>query len=325
MGRFSRLFISALLVLAMPLLVAQTPAPLSAMIANPGAQQSAEQPLSPIPDYSSQVPPPSAAPSRLPGQQASDRTPQLSAQEQSPIVNAGPLLRVPPPQENATAAELEAQGDDLRAQKAFLDAMDYYHAAVKKQESAVLHNKIGMCLLQLRRDSESRKEFERAIHLDKNYPEAYNNLGALYYNSRKYGSAVKEYKKAIKLHDANAAFHTNLGYAYFAQKDFDHASREYQRAIHIDPEIFQRQSSGAGVSVRLVSSNDLGHFHYVMAQMYGQQGDLQHCRYYLSKANEEGYPIRDALHDNVFAVLRKDPNFITFVRSLKPPPPVDSN
>jgi tetratricopeptide (TPR) repeat protein len=291
--------------------------------------QSGQNSLSPIPDYSSQLPPPSAAPARLSSQELSssapDRTPQLPAQQPSPIVNGGPMLRIPPPSEDATAAELEGQGDDLRAQKAFLDAIDYYRAALKKQESAVLHNKIGMCLLQLRRDSESRKEFEHAIHLDKNYPEAYNNLGALYYNSRRFGPAIKEYKKAIKLHDANAAFHTNLGYAYFAQKDFDRASREYQRAIQIDPEIFQRQSSGAGVSVRLVSSNDLGHFHYVMAQMYGQQGDLEHCRYYLSKANEEGYPIRYALHDNEFAVLRKDPNFVNFVRSLKPPPPVDSN
>jgi tetratricopeptide (TPR) repeat protein len=324
MGRLSRLLISVLLALALPLLVAQTPDHPAATIANSGTQSSV-----PIPDYSSQLPSSSAAPSRLPGQQVSssapDRTQQLPAQPPSPIVNAEPVLRVPPPPENATAAELEGQGDDLRAQKAFLDAMDYYRAALKKQESAVLHNKIGMCLLQLRRDSESRKEFQRAIHLDKDYPEAYNNLGALYYNTRKFGPAIKEYRKAIKLNDLNAAFHTNLGYAYFAEKDYDHASREYQRAIQIDPEIFQRQSSGAGVSVRLVSSNDLGHFHYVMAQMYGQQGDLEHCRYYLSKANEEGYPIRYALHDNEFAVLRKDPNFVNFVRSLKPPPPADSN
>ena len=297
MGRFSRLFISSILALALPLLFAQT------------SQDDSRSPL--------------------PGQQASsaspDRGSQLPVQEPAPLVNPGPTVRVPPPPENATAAELELTGDELRAQKAYLDSMDYYRAALKKQETAVLHNKVGMCLLQLRRDSESRKEFERAIRLDKDYPEAYNNLGALYYNLRKFGPAGREYRKAIKLNDNNAAFHTNLGYAYFAQKDFDRATREYQRAVQIDPEIFLRQSSGAGVSVRLVSSNDLGHFHYVMAQMYGQQGDQEHCRYYLSKANEEGYPIRYALHDNEFAGLRKDPNFITFVRSLKPPPPMDNN
>jgi tetratricopeptide (TPR) repeat protein len=234
------------------------------------------------------------------------------------------VLRVPPPPENATAAELEQQGDQLRGQKAYLDSIDYYRAALKKQETAVLHNKVGISLLLLERNSEARKAFERAIKLDKTYPEAYNNLGALNYNSRKYGAAVKEYKKAIRLAAENASFHSNLGTAYFSQKDFDHATREYQRAMEIDPQIFDRSPSG-GVAVKLVTSNDLGHFHYVMAQMYGQHGDQERCKHYLSKANEEGYPIKSALHDNEFASLRKDPNFVEFVRSLKPPPPLGNN
>jgi len=241
------------------------------------------------------------------------------AQEPSPT-NPSSQVRVPAPPENADPVELEQQADQLRAQKAYLDSIDYYRAAMKTSDNAILHNKVGMCLLQLRRDSEAKREFQHAIKEDKDYAEAYNNLGALYYNLRKYGSAIREYKKAIKLNDNSASFHSNLGGAYFSQKDFDRAAKEYQRAIEIDPDIFQRQSSASAISIRLVGSNDLGHFHYVMAQMYGQHGDLDHCRFYLSKANEEGYPIRSALHDNEFAGLRKKPEFVAFVRSLKPPP-----
>lgn len=243
----------------------------------------------------------------------------LCAQEPSSIDSAS-QVRVPPPPENADPVELEQQGDLYRAQKAYLDSIDYYRAAMKTSESSVLHNKIGMCFLQLRRDSEAKREFQRAIQANKNYAEAYNNLGALYYNIRKYGAAIKQYKKAIKLNDESASFHSNLGGAYFSQKDFEHASREYRRAIQIDPDIFLRQSSASAISIRLVGSNDLGHFHYVMAQMYGQHGDQEHCRFYLSKANEEGYPIKGALHDNEFAGLRKKPEFVAFLRSLKPPP-----
>jgi len=245
-------------------------------------------------------------------------------QDQSAHVAApAPIVRIPPPPDNATAAELEGQGDVLRAEKNYLDALDYYRAAMKKQDSAILRNKAGISLLLLNRDPEAKKEFQQSIKQDKNYPEAYNNLGALYYNAHRFGSAVKEYKKAIKLSDGNASFHSNLGTAYFSQKDFDRATKEYQRAMAIDPSIFERSPSG-GVSVKLVTSNDLGHFHYVMAQMYGQHNDEEHCRYYLSKANEEGYPIKGALRDNEFAGLRKDPNFVSFVRSLKPPS-ADSN
>jgi tetratricopeptide (TPR) repeat protein len=237
-----------------------------------------------------------------------------------PLVDSPSQVRVPPPPEDATVPELELQGDQLRAQKAYLDSIDYYRAALKKAETPVLHNKIGMCLLQLRRDVEAKREFLHAIKGNKDYSEAYNNLGALYYNSRRYGAAVKEYKKAIKLNEENASFHSNLGGAYFSQKDFDHAAKEYQRAVELDPDIFQRQSSSSAISIRLIGSNDLGHFHYVMAQMYGQHGDEEHCRFYLSKANEEGYPTKSALRDNEFASLRKDPDFVVFLRSLKQPP-----
>jgi len=230
------------------------------------------------------------------------------------------LPRIAPPIETAAAAELEEQGDIFRGKKLYLDSIDYYRAAIKKADSAALHNKVGISLLLLRRDPEARREFERAIHLNKSYPEAYNNLGALYYNGRRFGSAIKQYKKAIKLSSENASFHSNLGTAYFSQKDFESATREYQRAMQIDPGIFDRQPSG-GVSVKLITSNDLGHFHYVMAQMYGQHNNADRCRYYLSKANEEGYPIKDALHDSVFAGLRKDPEFVSFLRSLKNPSP----
>jgi tetratricopeptide (TPR) repeat protein len=242
----------------------------------------------------------------------------LRAQEPSSTESPS-QVRVPPPPENADPIELEQQGDQFRAQKAYLDSIDYYRAAMKTADSAILHNKVGMCLLQLRRDSEAKKEFQHAIKENKEYAEAYNNLGALYYNLRKYSAAIREYKKAIKLNDDSASFHSNLGGAYFSQKDFDRASREYQRAIQIDPDIFLRQSSAAAISIRLVGSNDLGHFHYVMAQMYGQHGDLEHCRFYLSKANEEGYSIKGALRDNEFAGLRKKPEFVTFLHSLKPP------
>jgi tetratricopeptide (TPR) repeat protein len=105
--------------------------------------------------------------------------PVLAQQSSSPDST---LPRVSPPSENATGPELEKQGDDLRAQKAYLDSIDYYRAAMKKDESAALHNKMGISFLQLARETEARKEFQRAIQMDKNYPEPHNNLGALNYN-----------------------------------------------------------------------------------------------------------------------------------------------
>jgi tetratricopeptide (TPR) repeat protein len=234
-------------------------------------------------------------------------------------------LHVPPPSPTSTVQELETEGDSLRAQKDYLDAIDYYLAALQKNDTSVLHNKLGVALIQLDRYSEARKEFQRSLKLDKSYPEAHNNLGVTYYVNRDYGAAIKEYRRAIKLNPDSAHFHSNLGSAYFSEKSFDKATKEFNEAMQLDPSIFDPTPSG-GVSVKLATLGDRAYFHYVIAKMYGSRGDGVHCRLYLSKANEEGYPrVRDALKDDEFAALRKDPSFVEFVRSLKPPPMTEAS
>src|SRR5262245_22270534 len=82
--------------------------------------------------------------------------------QDTPAAAAAVHQRVPPP-ENATAQELEQQGDILRTQKDYLGSIDYYRAAWKKADSAVLHNKAGIGYLQLRRDRDAKREYERSI------------------------------------------------------------------------------------------------------------------------------------------------------------------
>lgn len=209
------------------------------------------------------------------------------------------------------------RGDELRQQKAFLDAIDYYRAALSKQKTCVLYNKIGIAELQLQRLSDARKDFGRAIKMDKKYPEAYNNLGVVYYQSKKYGKAVKEYKKALALRDESASFHSNLGSAYFSQKNFQLAAIEYHRALQLDPDIFERNSKG-GVSAQLQSPEDRAHFAYVIAKMYAQVGNFDRSLLYLRRAMEDGYSgIQGVYKDQEFAKLREDPRF-TELMTAKP-------
>jgi len=61
------------------------------------------------------------------------------------------------PSPELSAPQLEEEGDALRAQKNYLDAMDYYRAGLKKSNNAVLHNKLGVCWIQQARYSEAKK------------------------------------------------------------------------------------------------------------------------------------------------------------------------
>ena len=99
-------------------------------------------------------------------------------------VGPPPQHRVEPPAAGATPEELEKRGDELRTEKNFLDAVDYYQAALKGAPgNASVFNKIGICQLMMQRYKEAKKSFERAIQADRNHADAYNNLGVIYYEA----------------------------------------------------------------------------------------------------------------------------------------------
>src|SRR6266566_909877 len=137
--------------------------------------------------------------------------------------------------------------------KLYLDALDYYRAALAKQPNdPLVLNKLGITEIMMQRFKEARKSLERSIRADRKSADAYNNLGVVYYEEKKYGAAVKQYHKAIAL-DANAAsIFSNLGAALFSRTVFEPTAAAYQHALELDPEVFERTSRG-GVQAQLSS------------------------------------------------------------------------
>jgi tetratricopeptide (TPR) repeat protein len=233
-------------------------------------------------------------------------------------VTPPPARRAEPPSANSTAAELEQRGDTLRAEKSYLDALDYYRAALAKEpNSARIYNKIGINELQMGRFAEAGKDFERSIKGDRQFADAYNNLGVVHYLQKKYGKAIKQYEAAIKLRQDSGSFYSNLGAAYFSKKEFEKASLAYNQALLIDPEIFER-TSHTGVQAQMSSPADRAHYYYVLAKIYAKAGVTDRSLQYLRRAMEEGYKgIDNVYKDDEFAGLRKDPRF-TELMSARP-------
>src|SRR5260370_13785120 len=83
----------------------------------------------------------------------------LSAQQTQPSPpQAAPRSVAPSP--DLSVDQLEEEGDALRAQKNFLDAMDYYHAALKKSSTEALHNKARDCWIQIANYMDARKHVD---------------------------------------------------------------------------------------------------------------------------------------------------------------------
>ena len=234
------------------------------------------------------------------GMQAGQQVPPPASPEQfAPLVSLT----------TGTPQELEHQGDQLRAQKRYLDAIDYYNAAIAKQPTALLWNKKGMAQLFLQRNTDAKKSFEQAVKLDKNSAEGLNNLGYMAQIDKRYNRAIKYYEKALAIRPNSATFHYNMGASYFSKHEFDKATQQYRTAYQLEPDIFQRVSK-TGIMVQSSSPEDRAAFTFMVAKMYAQAGDLDNSLAYLRKAMEAGYKNIDSVYkDNEFATLRNDPRF----------------
>jgi tetratricopeptide (TPR) repeat protein len=233
--------------------------------------------------------------------------------QQTPLPNEGlqapdapvPLL----PLDTSSPQDLEQQGDRLRAHNSHLDALDSYRAAIRKQPTPVLFNKLGITLILLRRPLEAEEAIHHAIKMKKDYGDAWNNLGSVYYMQGNYRKAGKEFEHAIKLNQENASYHSNLGSAYFNRHDFAKAAREYNTALRLDPLVFER-SSRTGITASMGKPGDRAEFEYMMAKLFAQSGDPVNCLIHLRKAMEEGYKnINNVYKDSEFATVRADQRF----------------
>jgi tetratricopeptide (TPR) repeat protein len=241
-------------------------------------------------------------------------------------VGPPPMHRAQPPAPAAPPEELEKQGDELRIDKDYIDAVEYYEAVVRKSSvTPSLLNKIGICQLQMQRYHDARKTLEKAVKKDPKYADALNNLGVVYYelgiqdkSGRDFTRAIKVYDKAIALNGDSASFFNNRGAAYFSKKEYEKGSMDYAMALQLDPDIFERTSRG-GVQAQLPTPEDRARYEYVVAKIYAKAGENERSLHYLRKAMEDGYKeINNVYKDAEFTTLRKDPRF-TELMAAKPP------
>lgn len=81
-------------------------------------------------------------------------------------------------------------------------------------------------------------EYDRAIEVQPNFAEAYNNRGNANVMLKNYQQAVQDYQNAIKYNKVDARIYNNLGSTYFMLKDYHAAINEYGQALNLNPNLF---------------------------------------------------------------------------------------
>jgi tetratricopeptide (TPR) repeat protein len=218
----------------------------------------------------------------------------------------------PPAAQQGLSAE--QRGDVLMARQQYLAAIDAYRNAAG--DPAVLWNKTGIAYHHLFAMDAAKMDYERALRLKPNYPEALNNLGAVFYAEKDYRKAEKLYRRSLKLMPHSAIVYNNLGSAYFAQGNFKRGNEAYRAAFAIDPTAFN------GDPLQMIpetsSANERARQNYCLAKLFAQAGMKDRAIEHLRRALDEGFSDRkDLMQDREFASLRNTAEFAQLMAEKK--------
>ena len=120
--------------------------------------------------------------------------------------------------------------------KDFSTALDFINKAIKINPNfAEAYNEQGNALNELKKLEEAIKSYNNAININPKYADAYYNKGLVFHELKKLESAVENYDKAIKINPKHIMSHNNKGFALQQLKKVDASLKSYNEAYKINP------------------------------------------------------------------------------------------
>lgn len=213
-----------------------------------------------------------------------------------------------------TAVPPEAAGDLLFAHGEFLEAIDAYSRA--PGDAATL-NKIGVAWHHLSAVAQARKNYEKALSLRPDFPEALNNLGATYFAEKKYSQAIRLYRHALRLAPDSPITAANLGTAYFAEGKPGQGMEAYRTAFSLDSTVFDLDSLSIIINGP-ITDQERAQQNYCIAELLAAMHDQERALTYLRKAFDAGFKDGKRLwQDPAFAELRRSADFASLVGEVQ--------
>ena len=116
----------------------------------------------------------------------------------------------------------------------FLNAEKYFEKLLSLKKTYEIYYIYGNILKSLKKYSEASTSFEKAIELNPNFSEAFNNLGNIKKSLNEPDKAIECFKMAIKLKDNNIEALFNLASIYQENNKFEDLIKIYKKLLQFD-------------------------------------------------------------------------------------------
>jgi tetratricopeptide (TPR) repeat protein len=136
------------------------------------------------------------------------------------------------------AAELWERGYVLHMMGEYGDAIRFYRRSIEVKPTADAHTYLGWSMSMLGRLDEAIAECKRAIELDPDFGNPYNDIGVYLIDLGRPEEAVPWLKKATraKRYCCYQFPHFNLGRVLLSMGELEEARKSFERALAIDPD-----------------------------------------------------------------------------------------
>ena len=138
--------------------------------------------------------------------------------------------------------QLWDKGDEFASNKLYIDAIEYYTLAIKKNkgeiplgEVARIFNSRGLAHGSRNDDENALADFSNAIELDDKNDEFLLNRGTVYLKQKRYGQARSDLSAAIALNPRNVAAYAGRAKVYQEGGDHDRAVADLAKLLEIEP------------------------------------------------------------------------------------------
>jgi protein O-GlcNAc transferase len=119
------------------------------------------------------------------------------------------------------------------------------------QDSDASHYNYGLILKRLGKLDHALEQFNRALGLNTNVAETWNNRGTVFNDMGRYQEAVADFDQALSLQGTYSEAFSNKGKSLFRLKKFSEAIVAYDRALEIKPGLAEAWLGRAGVCMEL--------------------------------------------------------------------------